>query len=358
MRIDVVGLLTDLHEQHGSDLHLSTGSRPQLRLIGELVPRGQDVVTEEAIREVFESMTTPEMREEYEHQGEVDFAWTIQGIARYRVNFYKMIRGMAASFREIPSKVPSMRALGVPQHLQQLAMLDRGLIIATGPTGSGKSTTIASIVDYANQMRKDHILTIEAPIEFVYENKGCLVSQREVGAHTKSFATALCAALREDPDIIVVGEMRDQETIQLAIEAAETGHLVFATLHTSSAAKTIDRIIDTFPAESQQQIKASLAESLQGILSVCLPRRKDGSGRVLAMEILLTTPAIRNMIREGKTYQIINSQQTGHDLGMCTMDDQLLALYSQGTIDKDAVLRYARNRGRVLEELNADEKEQ
>lgn len=341
--INIQSLLRALNSRKGSDLHLCTGSRPMGRFDGELEPLLPEIVQESDMMSILQIIASPELIAQYKATGDLDLAWEVTGVSRYRVNYYRTFHGTAAAFRPIPTVVPSMDELGLPAHLKRLPMLDRGLVLVTGPAGSGKSTAIAAMVDYANQNRHEHILTIEDPIEFRYQNKKSYVSQREVGRHTNSFPMALRAALREDPDIIVVGEMRDPETISLALKAAETGHLVFATLHTSSAAKTIDRIIDSFPAEGQAQIRASLSESIRAILSVSLIKRANHQGRVQAMEILLATPAIRNLIRESKIYQIPNILQTNHDMGMCTMDDQLISFCLRGQISEQDALLHANN---------------
>lgn len=335
--------LRQLHRERGSDLHLIAGAPATLRLVGDLVPIPNTLVSEEDLTAILSQIAPEKLVRVFEERGEVDFRYSLPGLCHYRVNFYKTINGTAAAFREIPNLIPRLEELGVNPALKQLALLDSGLVLVTGPTGSGKSTVTAALVDHANERRQDHILTIEDPVEFVYQPKSCFVSQREVGSHTPSFASALKMALREDPDIIVVGEMRDLETVSLAIEAAETGHLVFATLHTRSAAQTIDRIIDIFPAGSQQQIRTSLADSLQAVLSVSLMKSADETRRVQAMEILIANAAIRNLIREGKTHQILNVLQTSRGLGMCTMDDALSKLLAEGEITRETALKYARN---------------
>jgi len=269
---------------------------------------------------------------QFEETGDMDFAYEIPGLARYRANFFQQQNGVAAVFREIPSKILTIEQLGLPLIVAKLASLPRGLVLVTGPTGSGKSTTLAAIIDEANRTRKDHIITVEDPIEFVHESQGCIVNHREVGLHTKSFAAALRGALREDPDIILVGEMRDLETISLAIEAASTGHLVFGTLHTSSAAKTVDRVIEVFPANEQAQIQSTLADGLRAVLSQTLFKRIDKEGRCAALEILIANPAVRNLIREGKTFQIPSMIQTGKKFGMQLLDDSIMELVNRGWV--------------------------
>lgn len=335
--------LRELHQRRGSDLHLKADAPATVRVLGDLVPIDNVPVTENELTAILESIANEKLVKAFREKGEVDFRYSIPDLCHYRVNFYKTFNGTAAAFREIPASIPSLEELGVNPDLKKLSMLDSGLVLVTGPTGSGKSTVTAALIDYANQRRKDHILTIEDPIEFIYQDKSCFVSQREVGTHSQSFADALRVALREDPDIIVVGEMRDYETVSLAIEAAETGHLVFATLHTRSAAQTVDRIIDIFPSDDKAQIRASLADSLQAVMSVALMKAADGTHRVQAMEILMANPAIRNLIREGKTHQIPNVLQTGKAQGMCTMDDALEDLLREGEITRETALKYARN---------------
>jgi twitching motility protein PilT len=275
----------------------------------------------------------------FEETGDVDFAYEIPGLARYRANYFVQKYGVAAVFRQIPDTILSVEQLGLPPVLVKLPMFPKGLVLVTGPTGSGKSTTLAVLVDYANAHRKDHILTIEDPVEFVHKSKNCIVNHREVGLHTRTFSSALRAALREDPDIIMVGEMRDLETISLAVEAASTGHLVFGTLHTQNASKTVDRIVDVFPQEQQEQIRATLADSLQAVVSQTLFKRRDTKGRVAALEILIATPAVRNLIRDGKTFQIPTVLQTGRKFGMQSLDDAIMEQVQKGRINpSDAYL--------------------
>jgi twitching motility protein PilT len=276
---------------------------------------------------------------QFEETGDIDFAYEIPGLARYRANYFVQKYGVAAVFRQIPDTILTVEQLGLPPVLNKLPMFPKGLVLVTGPTGSGKSTTLAALVDYANTHRKDHILTIEDPVEFVHKSRNCIVNHREVGLHTRSFAAALRAALREDPNIIMVGELRDLETISLAVEAASTGHLVFGTLHTQSAAKTVDRIIDVFPHEQQEQIRATLADSLQAVIAQTLFKRRDTRGRCAALEILIATPAVRNLIRDGKTFQIPTVLQTGKKFGMQSLDDAILDHLEKGRINaEDAYL--------------------
>lgn len=316
-------------EQKASDLHLSSGNPPMLRINGELHRVEYPPLENDALKGMLYEITPEFKIKIYEESGDVDFGYEIPTVSRFRVNFFNQKNGVAAVFRQIPSKVLSFEdfeniGAPLPPVLKKFAMLNKGLVVVTGPTGSGKSTTLAAIVDYCNRNRRDHIITIEDPIEFVHESKTCLVNHREVGLHTRSFAAALRGALREDPDIILVGEMRDLETIELALTAASTGHLVFGTLHTSSAAKTVDRIIDVFPADQQNKIRATLSEALKGIIAQNLFRRIDKKGRVAALEILVFTTAIANLVREGKTHQIPGMIQVGKKLGNQPLDDAIL----------------------------------
>ncbi len=307
-----------------SDLHLSVGAKPKLRRHGELEEMDYQVLTSGIMEALLFEILTEEQKKHFNQKRDLDFAYELPGVARFRANYFQQKRGLGAVFRFIPSKILSVEELSLPKQVLKFANMSRGLVLVTGPTGSGKSTTLAAIIDYINQNRKDHILTIEDPIEFVHQNKSCLVNQRESGTHTDSFASALRAALREDPDVILVGEMRDLETIELAITAAETGHLVFGTLHTSSAAKTVDRIIDAFPAGQQAQIRTMLSESLKGVVAQQLLKRADKPGRIAAIEILFVNNATGNMIREGKTFQIPSVIQTGRGEGMQLLDQAIM----------------------------------
>jgi twitching motility protein PilT len=318
-----------MFEQKASDLHLSSGNPPMLRINGELHRVDYPVLDNDTLKGLLYEVTPEYKIKVYEETGDVDFGYEIPGVSRFRVNFYNQKNGIGAVFRQIPSTVLSFEDFEkfdapLPVVFKKFAMLQKGLIVVTGPTGSGKSTTLAAIVDYANRNRRDHIITVEDPIEFVHESKGCLVNHREVGVHTRSFAAALRGALREDPDIILVGEMRDLETIELALTAASTGHLVFGTLHTQSAAKTVDRIIDVFPAEQQNKIRATLSEALRGVVAQTLFRRIDKKGRVAGFEILVFTTAIANLVREGKTHQIPGMIQVGKKIGNLPMDDSIM----------------------------------
>jgi len=321
-----------MHDQGASDLHLVTGQPPALRILGEMERIKYHNLENDELKGILYEITPEHKVKVFEETGDVDFGYEVPGLARYRANFFMQKYGVAAVFREIPAEIMTAEQLGLPQVMSKLAGLPRGLVVVTGPTGSGKSTTLAAIIDVANRTRKDHIITVEDPIEFVHESKSCIVNHREVGLHTKSFSAALKGALREDPDIILVGEMRDLETISLAIEAASTGHLVFGTLHTSSAPKTIDRIIEVFPSTEQAQIRSTLADGIRAIIAQVLFKRVDKVGRVPALEILIAVPAVRNLIREGKTHQIPSMIQTGKKYGMQLLDDSIMELYQQGKI--------------------------
>jgi twitching motility protein PilT len=282
----------------------------------------------------------------FEETGDIDFGYEIPGIARYRANFFMQKYGVAAVFRQIPEHIMSAEELGLPTVVSKLATLPRGLVLVTGPTGSGKSTTLAAIIDVANRNRKDHIITVEDPIEFVHESKGCIINHREVGIHTKSFSSALKGALREDPDIILVGEMRDLETISLAVEASATGHLVFATLHTTSAPKTVDRVIEVFPASEQAQIRSTLADGIRAVIAQVLFKRVDKMDRCVALEIMIANPAVRNLIRESKTHQIPSMIQTGRKYGMQLLDDAIMELLDKGWISADEAYTKANDKGK------------
>jgi len=328
-----------------SDLHLSAGEPPCLRVSGDLVRmEGQSPLGPEAVSDLVNSIMSAEQRRHFETEHEVDFACELAGTGRFRVNVFVQRRGPGAVLRTIPNEIPTLESLGMPPILQELCTRERGLVLVTGPTGSGKSTTLAAMVDVVNRTWDAHILTVEDPIEFVHTPKRCLVNQREVGPHTGSFANALRSALREDPDVILIGEMRDLETISLALTAAETGHLVFGTLHTSSAPKTVDRIIDVFPSGQQAQIRTMLAESLEAVIAQTLLKKKGG-GRVAACEILLGVPAVRNLIRESKLHQIPSMMQTGQRVGMQTFDLAVADLVKRGLVERDALPKPLTNGG-------------
>jgi twitching motility protein PilT len=318
-----------------SDLHVVAGSQPILRIRGDMERVKYKLFDDDELTSMLYEIASEEKIKVFEETGDIDFAYEIPGLARYRANYFRQLNGIGAVFRLIPSNVMTADQLGLPPVTTQLSMLHKGLVLVTGPTGSGKSTTLAAIVDYANKHRKDHIITVEDPVEFVHRSQGCIVNHREVGRHTRSFATALRAALREDPDIILVGEMRDLETIQLAIEAAATGHLVFGTLHTQSAAKTVDRIIDVFPANQQEQIRSTLSDSLKAVVAQTLFKRVDVKGRCAALEILICTPACANLIRENKTFQIPSVIQTGRKYGMQSLDNAIEDLLKRGWISAE-----------------------
>jgi twitching motility protein PilT len=318
-----------MFDQKASDLHLSTGNPPILRINGEMQRVDFPPLENDNLKTMLYEIAPEYKVKIFEETGDVDFGHEIPGVSRFRVNFFNQKNGIAAVFRQIPSKVWSFEDMEkadnpLPPVLKKFSMLNRGLVIATGPTGSGKSTTLAAMVDYANKNRKDHIITLEDPIEFVHESKSCLINHREVGIHTKSFTSGLRGALREDPDIVLVGELRDLETIELALIAASTGHLVFGTLHTPSAAKTVDRIIDVFPAEQQNKIRATLSEALKGVVAQNLFKRVDKKGRLAALEILVFTTAIANLVREGKTHQIPGMIQVGKKMGNQPLDDSIM----------------------------------
>ena len=332
-----------LHANHGSDLHLSAGNPPLLRIYGDLARVDAPVVTTEELLAVLREMVPMERVQAFEQTGDLDFAYDIPGLARYRANFFRQNRGISAVFREIPQRISTVEELGLPIMLRELALLPKGLVLVTGPTGSGKSTTLAALVDYANTKRRDHIITIEDPIEFVHQSKSCLVNQREIGRDSRSFGTALRSALREDPDIILVGEMRDLETISLALEAAETGHLLLSSLHTVGAAKTIDRIIDTFPASQQQQVRVQLSMVLRAVVSQRLVPTVDGT-QTPVFEVMAVNPAIQNMIRDGKTFQIDNVIYGGAaSQAMLSMDNELIRLAKEGRITRETAQLYAVN---------------
>lgn len=332
--MDITELLAFSVKNKASDLHLSADLPPMIRVNGDVKRLNLEPFNHKTVHAMVYDIMSDAQRKAYEEFLEVDFSFEIDGLARFRVNAFNQQRGAAAVFRTIPSKILSLEQLGAPKIFADLAMKPRGMVLVTGPTGSGKSTTLAAMVNHLNENEFGHILTVEDPIEFVHKSQKCLINQREVGTATKSFAAALKSALREDPDCILVGEMRDLETIRLAMTAAETGHLVFGTLHTSSAAKTIDRIIDVFPAEEKDMIRAMLSESLQAVISQTLCKTQDGQGRVAAHEIMMGTAAIRNLIREGKVAQMYSAIQTGQQYGMQTLDQNLTDLVKRGIINR------------------------
>lgn len=339
--MDITELLAFSAKQGASDLHLSAGLPPMIRVDGDVRRINLPPLEHREVHSLIYEIMNDKQRKDFEEFLETDFSFEVPGVARFRVNAFNQNRGAGAVFRTIPSKVLTMEDLGMGQVFQDISMTPRGLVLVTGPTGSGKSTTLAAMVDYINDNRYDHILTIEDPIEFVHESKKCLVNQREVHKDTHGFNEALRSALREDPDIILVGEMRDLETIRLALTAAETGHLVFGTLHTTSAAKTIDRVIDVFPAEEKDMVRSMLSESLQAVVSQTLLKRATG-GRVAAHEIMIGTPAIRNLIREDKVAQMYSAIQTGVSVGMTTLDQTLQDLVAKRTITREVAREKAK----------------
>lgn len=344
--------------EKASDLHLSAGSPPYLRIHGEMIKLDHPALTSEMVQSLIFEILTDKQKRLFIENWELDCSYQLQDFGRFRVNVFMQRKGMGGVFRTIPTIIKTTKELGLPDSLDSLIDTPRGLIVVTGPTGSGKSTTLASLIHSINMTRREHIITVEDPIEFVHEPQLCLINQREVSSHTKSFANALKASLREDPDIILVGEMRDLETIQLAITAAETGHLVFGTLHTNSAPKTIDRIIDVFPEGQQAQIRAMLAESLRGVVAQTLFKRIDQPGRIAAIEVLINTPAISNLIREGKTFQIPSAIQTGLDKGMISFEKAVENLIKSGKISREdghsflGVVEVKSQEGRVVSNYN------
>ncbi|MFT5504263.1 MAG: twitching motility protein PilT [Gammaproteobacteria bacterium] len=340
--MDIAQLLAFGVKQGASDLHLSAGLPPMIRVDGDIRRINVPEMDHKQVHDMIYDIMSDKQRKDYEEFLETDFSFEIPGLARFRVNAFNHNRGAGAVFRTIPSKILSLEDLGAPKIFQEISEYPRGIVLVTGPTGSGKSTTLAGMVDYKNDTEYGHILTVEDPIEFVHESKRCLVNQREIHRDTLGFNEALRSALREDPDTILVGEMRDLETIRLALSAAETGHLVFGTLHTSSAAKTIDRIVDVFPAAEKSMVRSMLSESLKAVISQTL-LKKIGGGRVAAHEIMIGTPAIRNLIREDKVAQMYSAIQTGQNVGMQTLDQNLKGLLAQGVVAKDEAMRKAAN---------------
>lgn len=335
-----------MNDQGASDLHLISGQPPALRIRGDMERIKYKLLDNDELKAMLYEIAPEHKVKEFEETGDIDFGYEIPGIARYRSNFFMQKNGVGAVFRQIPEQIRTAEQLGLPNVIAKLATLPRGLVLVTGPTGSGKSTTLAAIIDVANRTRKDHIITIEDPIEFVHQSRECIINHREVGIHTQSFSKALRGALREDPDIILVGEMRDLETMSLAIEAASTGHLVFGTLHTMSAAKTIDRVIEVFPANEQAQVRSILSDAIRAVISQVLFKRADKKDRCPALEILIGTPAARNLIREGKTHQIPSVIQTGKKYGMQLLDDAIMELLEKGWILADDAYAKANDKGR------------
>ena len=326
---------------HASDLHLSVGFPPLLRIDGVLRKTDASVLSKQDVEKMLYSILSAEQKKEFEKNKEMDFAYELTGSGRFRVNIFNQMRGLAGAFRIIPSNIMTLEDIRAPKGVYSLARKKKGLVLVTGPTGSGKSTTLAAIIDLINRERKEHIITIEDPIEYVHTGINCLINQREIGHHSHSFAHALRSSLREDPDVILVGEMRDLETIALAITAAETGHLVFGTLHTSSAPETVDRVIDVFPSDQQNQIRAVFANSIEGVIAQKLILKGAGKGRIAAMEVMIATSAIRNLIRERKTHQMGTAVQTSTDSGMQSMDQSLMGLLNDGRINVTIAKEYA-----------------
>jgi twitching motility protein PilT len=346
--VDISDLLAFSVKNKASDLHLSSGLPPMIRVHGDVRKINLPALDHAQVHAMVYDIMNDGQRKTFEETLECDFSFEIPNLARFRVNAFNQNRGAGAVFRTIPSEVLTLDELKAPKIFKEIAETPRGLVLVTGPTGSGKSTTLAAMVDYVNENDYGHILTVEDPIEFVHISKKCLINQREVGPHTQSFSNALRAALREDPDVILVGEMRDLETIRLALSAAETGHLVFGTLHTSSAAKTIDRVVDVFPAAEKEMVRSMLSESLRAVISQTLCKTKNGEGRVAAHEIMIGTPAIRNLIRENKVAQMYSAIQTGQSVGMQTLDQNLQELVSRGVISSGEARKKAANKDNFL----------
>ncbi|MEJ3404475.1 type IV pilus twitching motility protein PilT [Rathayibacter sp. YIM 133350] len=344
---DLVKALTEVVLQGASDLHVTANTAPTIRVHGGLSQLPGPVWTSDKVKQAIYTILSEDQKKKFERELELDFAYAISANARFRVNIYQQRANVGAAFRLIPTEIKTLDELGVPSSVAKFSTLARGLVLVTGPTGSGKSTTLAALIDLVNSTRADHIVTVEDPIEFMHNHKKSLVNQREVGHDTHSFAQALKHVLRQDPDVILVGELRDLETISVALTAAETGHLVFATLHTQSAAQTIDRVIDVFPPHQQDQVRTQLASTLQGVVTQTLVKKASGNGRVVATEVLVMTPAISNLVREGKTYQIASMMQAGRDQGMHTLDQHLASLVDAGTITRKAAEEKAQEPGEL-----------
>lgn len=335
-----------LATEGGSDLHLSAGNKPMIRKHGELKKIQHPPFRENELRTLLYEICPEDKQVIFEETGDLDFAYEIPGVSRYRANYFNQNGGIAAVFREIPDSILTVDQLNLPPIAKKFAMLRKGMVLVTGPTGSGKSTTLAAIIDYANKNRRDHILTLEDPIEFVHKGRSCLVNHRQIGLHSTSFSTALKSALREDPDVILIGELRDLETIDLAIEAAATGHLVFGTLHTINAIKTVDRLVEVFPAGLQEKVRTSLADSLKGVIAQNLFRRIDRPGRCAALEILVVTNSAANLIRQGKVHMLASTMQTGKKFGMQSLDDAIAVILEKGWISVDEAFAKAIDKSR------------
>lgn len=341
--MDITELLQFARKEGASDLHISSGQSPMVRVLGELSRIDVSPLSKETVHKMLYGILTDAQKKTFEEMHEIDFALTLRNVGQFRVNAFVQHRGESIVLRYIPDRIPTFEALGLPALLADISRKERGLVLVTGPAGCGKSTTMAAMIEVINSERKGHIITIEDPIEFLYESKNCLVDQRELGAHTHSFANALKAALREDPDVILVGEMRDLDTISLALIAAETGHLVLSSVHTSSAPKTVHRIIDVFPPAQQNQVRTAFSESVIAIIAQNLIKRADRKGMVSAVEIMIGIPSIRNLLREGKVAQIASIMQTGRQYGMQTMDYALKELFQQGIVKKEEIINLLSN---------------
>lgn len=350
--MEIQDLMQQALDKKASDLHIKAGSPPSFRIYGELISIGSEILTPEDTMKFARQILDDERFEILQRDGEIDFAYSCRGLGRFRVNAYKQRNTIAIACRVVHFDIPSLRDLSLPESIGDFSNLTHGLVLVTGPTGSGKSTTIASIVDMINKKRKCHIITLEDPIEYLYKNDKAVIGQREIGMDTMAFDKGLRAAMREDPDVIVVGEMRDLETIEIALLAAETGHLVLSTLHTLGAAKTIDRIIDSFPTSTKDQIKMQLSSVLQAVVSQQLMPRRDGRGRVPACEVMIATNGILNLIRESKTHQIQNAIVTGMNVGMITMDNSLKSLYQKGIITRDEAINHALDRDDMIKNMD------
>lgn len=351
MDLTIQEVLRKAREMGASDVHFNVGIPPVFRLNGKLIKSDYPLLDAESVHKIIYSILSDKQKEMFEKDRQLDFAYEIPGVSRFRINIFRHRLGEAAAIRLIPTKIMTIEQLGLPDIIRTLAEHTRGIVLVTGPTGSGKSTTLAALIDIINRTRYEHIISIEDPIEYIHFHKNCVISQREIGDHTDSFASALRVALREDPDVILVGEMRDLETISMALRAAETGHLVFSTLHTIGAASTIDRIVDVFPPHQQQQTRIQLSMVLEGVISQSLIPTADGNGRVAAFEVMLASSAIRSMIRDSKTHQIQSSIQTSRAQGMVTMDDFIMELYRAGRITRDNALIYAQDQASMKKQM-------